>query len=130
MNDGHNHFTQSFFYPINGCYRAVARDFDGDGDLDLATIAYFADYGNHPEEGFVYLENEGGMRFKPYSLPETQKGRWLTMDAGDLDGSGKPDILLGDFSRGPSLSKGKQGWTSGPSFLLLRNVAGSQLLHN
>jgi FG-GAP-like repeat len=130
MNDGQNHFTQSFFYPINGCYKAIARDFDGDGDLDLATMAYFADYGNHPEEGFVYLQNEGGMQFKPYSLPATQVGRWLTMDAGDLDGAGKPDILLGNFSMGPSLSRGKQNWKIGPPFLLLRNEIGSQLPHN
>jgi hypothetical protein len=130
LNDGHNHFTQSYFYPINGCYKAMARDFDGDGDLDLAVIAYFADYGNRPQEGFVYLENEGGMHFKPYSLPEAETGRWLTMDVGDLDGDGRPDILLGNFSIGPTLSKGKQDWRKGPPFLLLKNVSGSQLTHN
>jgi hypothetical protein len=130
MNDGHNHFTQSFFYPINGCYKAMARDFDGDGDLDLAAVAYFADFGNRPEEGFVYLENLGGMRFKPYSLPATQVGRWLSLDVGDLDGDGKPDILLGNFSLGPTLSKGKQNWKNGPPFLLLRNEIGSQTPHN
>ncbi len=37
----------------------MARDFDGDGDLDLAVIAFFADYPKQPEEGFVYLENTG-----------------------------------------------------------------------
>jgi len=70
------------------------------------------------------------MQFKPYSLPATQVGRWLAMDAGDLDGDGKPDILLGNFSMGPSLSRGKQNWKNGPPFLLLRNVIGSQLPHN
>ena len=122
MNDGHNRFTQSYFYPINGCYKAMARDFDGDGDLDLATIAYFADFGKHPEEGFVYLENEGGMQFKPFTLPVTEKGRWLVMDAGDLDGDGKTDLILGNFSLGPALSKGKTDWRKGPVFLFLRNV--------
>jgi hypothetical protein len=44
MNDGQNHFTQKYFFPINGCYKAMARDFDSDGDLDLAVISFFADY--------------------------------------------------------------------------------------
>ncbi|WP_431214812.1 FG-GAP-like repeat-containing protein [Puia sp. P3] len=41
LNDGHNSFRPWYFFPINGCYKAVARDFDGDGDLDLAAIAFF-----------------------------------------------------------------------------------------
>ncbi len=53
-------FNQKYFFPINGCYKAMARDFDGDGDLDIATISFFADYEHQPEEGFVYLENKGG----------------------------------------------------------------------
>jgi hypothetical protein len=66
LNDGKNNFTQSFFYPLNGCYKAIAKDFDNDGDLDLATISFFADYKNHPEEGFVYLKNNGNLNF--YSI--------------------------------------------------------------
>ena len=122
MNDGTNRFTQSYFYPINGCYKAMARDFDGDGDLDIATIAYFADFGKHPEEGFVYLQSEGGMQFKPLTLPEGEAGRWLAMDAGDLDGDGKIDLVLGNFSMGPSLSKGKRDWKKAPAILFLKNV--------
>jgi hypothetical protein len=122
LNDGHNQFRQVFFYPVNGCYKALARDFDGDGDLDLAVIAYFADYGRQPDEGFVYLENEGNMRFKPYTAPAARAGRWLTMAAGDVDGDGRTDLLLGNFSQGPALSKGGIDWKKGPAVLLLKNV--------
>jgi VCBS repeat protein len=121
LNDGHNHFRPSYFYPIDGCYKAMARDFDGDGDMDLAVIAFFADYKGHPEEGFVYLENEGRMAFRPYSLPAAKSGRWLTMDAGDVDGDGKLDLVLGNFSLGPSLSPAAVNWKKGPDVLLLRN---------
>ena len=56
LNDGSNHFKQAFFFPMYGCFKAMARDFDGDGDLDIAAISFFADYAKHPEESFIYLE--------------------------------------------------------------------------
>lgn len=123
LNDGHWNFKQRYFFPINGCYKAMARDFDGDGDLDLAVISFFADYSNQPEEGFVYLENKGDFDFIPHSLPAGQRGRWLTMDVGDLNGDGKPDILLGNFSIAPSFIKPKVDFKKEPSFLLLKNIS-------
>lgn len=122
MNDGTNHFKQKFFYPINGCYKAMARDFDGDGDLDIATISFFPDYIHQPEEGFVYLENKGNFDFHPYSVPQAEMGRWLTMDAGDIDGDGKQDIILGNFSIGPAMMKHKIDWTKSPPFIILKNI--------
>jgi hypothetical protein len=123
MNDGRNSFRQQYFFPMNGCYKAVARDFDGDGDLDLAAIAFFADYTTRPEEGFVYLENRGSFRFLPFTLPEAKKGRWLTMDAGDFDRDGKIDIVLGNFDLGPNLRKSKEDWSKAPPVLLLKNTS-------
>ena len=121
LNDGHNRFTQRYFYPIHGCYKAIARDFDGDGDLDIATIAFFPDFKNRPEEGFVYLENKGNFQFQPYSLPQTQMGRWLTMDAGDLDGDGRLDLVLGNFTIGPAQLHSKYDWKKGPPYMVLKN---------
>ncbi len=122
LNDGKNNFSQKYFYPVNGCYKAIAKDFDGDGDLDIATISFFADYANRPEEGFVYLKNEGDFKFQPYSLPATKNGRWLTMDAGDFDGDGKIDLMLGNFSVAPPMFKTNIDWTKQPPFLLLKNI--------
>jgi len=122
LNDGHEHFKQTFFYPIHGCYKALAKDFDGDGDLDIATISFFADYAKQPQEGFVYLENKGNWNFEAFSVPQAQSGRWLTMDAGDVDGDGKPDIILGNFSVGPIAGGQAANWKNGPPFLLLKNT--------
>jgi hypothetical protein len=122
MNDGSNHFEQKFFFAINGCYKALARDYDNDGDLDIATISFFADFKNEPEESFVYLKNTGSFKFKPYSLPESTIGRWLTMDAGDIDGDGDIDLVLGNFFIGPGILKSKIDWSKSPPFILLKNA--------
>jgi hypothetical protein len=122
LNNGNNQFEKKYFFPINGCYKAIAKDFDNDGDLDIATISYFADYKKQPEEGFVYLENKGDYDFWPSSLPETQVGRWLTMDAGDYNADGKIDLLLGNFTVAPGFITPKVDWKKSPPFLLLKNI--------
>lgn len=99
LNDGQNNYKQAFFYPINGCFKALARDFDKDGDLDIATIAYFPDFKNQPKEGFVYLENKGKFTFIATSIKDVNAGNWLVMDAADLDADGDEDIVLGNFDR-------------------------------
>lgn len=121
MNDKTNHFAQKFFFPINGCYKAIARDYDGDGDLDIAAISFFPDYAHQPEESFVYLQNTGNFEFEPYSFVEADMGRWLTMDAGDIDGDGKTDIVLGNFSIVPA-STHKVDWSHSPPFIILKNI--------
>lgn len=122
LNDGKNHFTKKYFFSINGCYKAVTCDYDNDGDFDIAAISFFADYARQPEEGFVYLENMGNFIFQPFTIPETKIGRWLTMDAGDLDGDGKVDIVLGNFSVAPVMVKSQVDWEKGPVFMLLKNI--------
>jgi hypothetical protein len=77
-------------------------------------ISFLPDYEHQPEEGFVYLKNEGNFNFSPYSIPEAQSGRWLTMDAGDLDGDGKIDIVLGNFTLGSSVFKSKRDPAEAP----------------
>ena len=121
QNDGHEHFTQRYFFPMNGCYRAMARDFDGDGDPDIACIGYFADFRSQPDEGFVYLENRGNGQFTPHTVAAARCGRWITMDVADIDGDGRPDILLANCSVGPGFIKSATDWKKGPSFIVLRN---------
>jgi hypothetical protein len=126
LNDG-GKFTERWFFPLHGAYGARARDFDGDGDLDIAAISYFPDYATSPEESFVYLENRGDFQFEPASIPEHAAGRWITMDAGDVDGDGDEDVALGSLVLGPPSipipPTLRERWTNGaPAVLLLENT--------
>ncbi|MES2648721.1 MAG: VCBS repeat-containing protein [Bacteroidota bacterium] len=124
LNDGKNKFKEVLFLPVNGIGKVVAKDFDQDGDLDLASIAYFPDYTQKPEEGFIYWENKGKLLFEPSSIKEVSDGRWITLDANDVDNDGDIDLVLGNanFSVGNIPSQLKNKWDiKSPSILLLKN---------
>ena len=96
LNDKNNHFKESYFFPMYGASKAVARDFDGDGDLDIAAISFYDEL-SKPEQGFIYLENTGNMQFTASSTPDAANGKWLTMEVADIDKDGDSDIVLGSF---------------------------------
>ena len=73
-NDGAMNFTQAYFFPLHGAYKALAEDYDQDGDLDIAAISFFPDYQRSPEESFVYLENQGKLRFRAASMHRSHPG--------------------------------------------------------
>jgi hypothetical protein len=117
-------FEEAYFYPQHGAFKAVARDFDGDGDLDIASVSFFPDYEHSPRESFVLLENKGGLKFEASTFPQCILGRWLTMDANDLDGDGDVDIVLASMIEMPTVVPAplKNLWQkNSPSVLYLIN---------
>ena len=71
LGDGRGGFRLALFHRLDGAYGAVAEDFDGDGDRDLAAVAWFADYSRGADwaSGFVYLENRGPAGFRAARIP-------------------------------------------------------------
>lgn len=121
-NEGDWKFKQSYFYPINGCTKAVATDFDGDGDLDIATISFFADLKGNPAESFIYFEQDKQLSFKPHAVPVSKYGRWMSMDVGDINNDGKPDIVLGNYAKGFFFQEGLTPfWEQNLPFIVLEN---------
>lgn len=127
LNDGELNFTEAYFYPMYGAYDVEARDYDLDGDIDIAGIAFNPDFNSEAPENFVLLEQVGqSMTFVAKSNAATASGRWLTMDAGDLDGDGDDDIVLGGgyVPAGLSVSNPElleEHYQKGPPLLFLEN---------
>ena len=120
---GNQEFEEIWFYPMYGASMAKARDFDRDGDLDIAAIAFFPDYEHQPEEGFLYFENQGNWEFNVTTFPNAAEGRWITFDTGDIDNDGDADIILGSFIFSPPVpAELQQKWINeGSDILILRN---------
>ena len=122
LNEGDFQYKQAYFYPINGCTKAIATDFDQDGDLDIATIAFFADFQRNAAEGCLYFEQQKPLQFQPHALPVSTYGRWICMDINDVDQDGDADVVLGNFSKTFIIQKGlKPTWDTHLPLIILKN---------
>ena len=126
LNRGELRFEEAYFYPMYGAFGTRAADFDNDGDLDIVAISFYPDFNVKRRESFVYLRNDGNMKFSAHTAPELVNGRWMTIGVGDLDGDADVDIVLG----GANIPTGMFAYMeiyrelaeSAPSVLVLENT--------
>jgi hypothetical protein len=119
-------FTRSVFLRMDGPAKALAGDYDGDGDLDIAAISAYPDWRAEAPVVFVLFTNQGAGKFTPYTIPQLTSAQPITMDAGDLDSDGDLDLVLGGAAWPPLLSEplltqAKKSIAASPPVLLLRN---------
>ena len=126
LNRGNARFEEAYFYPLYGAFIAKSADFDNDGDLDIAAISFYPDFSSDQREAFTYLENQGGLEFAAFTNEDTMRGRWMTMDVGDVDDDNDVDVVLG----GSYLRVGMFAYPEiydelsqrGPAVLILKNT--------
>jgi hypothetical protein len=122
LNDGKNHFTESWFHPMHGASQVRAADFDQDGDIDIGAISFFPDFIHQPENSFFYFENTG-KGFTTQTSPLATAARWITMEAADIDHDQDVDLLLGalNFESGVPQPLLQQWRDQQTSILILKN---------
>lgn len=100
-NDGSGQFTERWFYPLDGAYDLEIADFDGDGDTDVAAIAYFVPPEWRSRRSLIWLERRGTPTepdFREWNLIVSPDFRPMRLLAADLDDDGDPDLIASNFS--------------------------------
>jgi hypothetical protein len=122
LNDGTNRFTEDLFIFMHGASKAIARDFDQDGDIDIAAISFFPDFKNTPEQGFVFFENRNNKYF-PRVTNLGKGARWIVMEEMDIDNNGSMDLVLAALNFPTNVPQELfQQWEKDPiHFLVLKN---------
>lgn len=92
----HRHLTY-----MPGCHRALGGDLDGDGDIDIACVAFVSPatlekYGPQNFDGAIWLEQTEPGKFVRHPIQGSPCSH-AAMDIGDFDSDGDIDIAAATF---------------------------------
>jgi len=83
------HHTIARFLGASG---AVAADFDGDGDLDVAAVTCYNFWERPDAQSIAWFENDGKMNFTEHPISTTPT-HLISLEAADMNKDGKPDLV-------------------------------------
>ena len=83
-----------------GAFSPVTADLNRDGHLDIVTVSGFNNWDSETSEAMVGWINDGAQNFTAVTLAQ-HPTHLVTLDAADLDGDGKVELITGGFHAYP-----------------------------
>ncbi len=119
-NQGNMQFSADDFIPYPNILHSVIADFDLDGDLDITSTAFFSHAVQQRYPAFIYFEHQGD-KFVPYTFPNSNRGKWMTIEILDMDRDGDQDIFMGSFLLNNFMVEGSREDLQKYALVLLKN---------